>query len=106
MSDSPGLLDFAIGLVYLVLNLSKKQVDFFGNLNYRKTVISFDHNQYHFFLGGGEGVLVKMTLGLVHASYTVQLARMASCKTVFSLHPGEGFINEKSASQHVPPYCS
>ena len=51
-------------------------------------------------------MLVKMTLGLVHASYTVQLARMASFKTVFSLHPGEGFINEKSASQHVPPYCS
>ena len=28
MSDSPGLVDFAIGLVYSVLNLSKKQVDF------------------------------------------------------------------------------
>ena len=54
MSDSPGLVDFAIGLVYSVLNLSEKQKDFFGNskINYRKTVISFDHKQY-FFLGGG-----------------------------------------------------
>ena len=29
MSDSPGLVDFAIGLVYSVLNLSTKQVHFF-----------------------------------------------------------------------------
>ena len=29
MSDGPGLVDFAIGLVYSVLNLSTKQVDFF-----------------------------------------------------------------------------
>ena len=29
MSDRPGLVDFAIGLVYSVLNLSTKQVDFF-----------------------------------------------------------------------------
>lgn len=49
---------------------------------------------------------VKMTFGVVHASYTVQLAQMASCKTVFSLHPDEDLINEKSASKHVPPYCS
>ena len=33
MSDSPGLVDFAIGLEYSVLNLSEKQEDFFfGNL--------------------------------------------------------------------------
>lgn len=51
MSDSPGLVDFAIGVVYSALNLSKKQLDFFfWHSNYRKTVISFDH-----YLFCGEG---------------------------------------------------
>ena len=71
MSDRPGLVDFAIGLVYSVLNLSTKQVDFFLEIQIsRKTVISFDHKQYFIWKGGG-GMLVKMTLGLVHASYNL-----------------------------------
>ena len=36
MSDSPGLVDFAIGLVYSVLNLSTKQVDFFLEIQITK----------------------------------------------------------------------
>ena len=40
MFDSPGLVDFAIGLVNSVLNLPEGQVGFLGNSNYRKTVIN------------------------------------------------------------------
>ena len=39
--DSPGLVDFAIGLVTFVLNLPDGQVLFFGgNSNYRRSVIN------------------------------------------------------------------
>ena len=43
VSDSPGLVDFAIGLVNSVFNLSDGQVKFFflRNLNNRKTVKLF-----------------------------------------------------------------
>ena len=37
---SPGLVDFAIGLVNSVLNLPEGQVSFLGNSNYRRTVIN------------------------------------------------------------------
>ena len=41
MSDSPGLVDFAIGLVIFVLNLPDGQVLFFGgNSNYRRILIN------------------------------------------------------------------
>ena len=41
VSDSPGLVDFAIGLVFFVLNLPDGQVLFFGgNSNYRRIVIN------------------------------------------------------------------
>ena len=41
VSDSPGLVDFAIGLVIFVLNLPDGQVLFFGgNSNYRGIVIN------------------------------------------------------------------
>ena len=36
MSNSPGLVDFAIGLVIFVLNLSDGQVPFFGEIQFRK----------------------------------------------------------------------
>ena len=51
VSDSPGLVDFAIGLVNPVLNLSEGQVVFLGgeNSRYRRTVISAAHEN---FLGG------------------------------------------------------
>ena len=41
MSDSSGVVDFAIGLVIFVLNLPDGQVLFFGgNSNYRRIVIN------------------------------------------------------------------
>ena len=80
VSDSPELLDFAVGLVNSVLNLPDKQVNFFGeNSNYRGNVI----NPAHQILGG----LVEMTFGLVHASYSlpewqaVKLTSFAPCTT-------------------------
>ena len=64
VSDSPGLVDFAIGLVNSVINLPDGQVNFLGgNSNYRRTVI----NPAHQIFGG----LVEMTFGLVHASYSL-----------------------------------
>ena len=38
VSDSPGLVDFAIGLVNFVLYLPHEQVKFLRNSNYRRTV--------------------------------------------------------------------
>ena len=80
VSDSPELLDFAVGLVNSVLNLPDKQVNFFGeNSNYRGNVI----NPAHQIFGG----LVEMTFGLVHASYSlpewqaVKLTSFAPCTT-------------------------
>ena len=41
VSDSPGQVDFAIGLVIFILNLPNGQVLFFlGNSNYRRIVIN------------------------------------------------------------------
>ena len=41
VSNSPGLVDFAIGLVIFVSNLSNGKVLFFGgNSNYRRIVIN------------------------------------------------------------------
>ena len=41
VSDSPGQVDFAIGLVIFVLNLPNGQLLFFlGNSNYRRIVIN------------------------------------------------------------------
>ena len=51
MSDSPGLVDFAIGLVNFVLNLPDGQVKFLRNSNYRRTLKSI--------------LLIKKFLGLV-----------------------------------------
>ena len=50
VSDSPGLVDFAVGLVDSVINLPDGQVNFLaGNSNYRRTVI----NPAYQILGGG-----------------------------------------------------
>ena len=64
VSDSPGLVDLAVGLVNSVINLPDGQVNFLGgNSNYRRTVI----NPAHQIFGG----LLEMTLALVHASYSL-----------------------------------
>ena len=53
MSDSTGLVDFAIGLVNSVLNLPDGKL---GNSHYRRTVINPAHPKFFF-------KLIKMTLG-------------------------------------------
>ena len=63
-SDSPGLVDFAIGLAIFVLNLPDRQVLF-----WRKFKLQKDCNQScqsKRVLG-----LVEMTCGLVHANYSL-----------------------------------
>ena len=60
VSDSPELVDFATGLVNSVLNFSDGQVKFFGEF----TVINPVHPKNLF-------RLYKVTLGLVHSSYSL-----------------------------------
>ena len=62
MSNSPGLMDFAIGLVNSVLNLPEGQVKYFEEFNLQKNseINSADQK-----IGG----LVEMRFGLVNASY-------------------------------------
>ena len=62
MSDSPGLMDFAIGLVNSVLNLPQGQVKYFEEFNLQK---NSEINSAHQKIGG----LVEMRFGLVNASY-------------------------------------
>ena len=62
MSDSPGLMDFAIGLVNSVLNLPEGQVKYFEEFNLQK---NSEINSAHQKIGG----LVEMRFGLVNASY-------------------------------------
>ena len=62
VSDSPGLVDFAIGLVNSVLNLPNGQMKVFEEFNYRRTVKSI--LLIKMFWGLGE-----MTFGLVYGSF-------------------------------------
>ena len=55
LSDSLGLVDFAIGLVTFVLSLPDGQVKFSEDSNYRRTVYS--------------NLLIKKLLGLVKAMF-------------------------------------
>ena len=60
MSDSPGLVDFAIGLVNPVLNLPKGQVKFWGKFKLQKNCNQYCSSKKFF------GLL--KTLGLVYNS--------------------------------------
>ena len=64
MSDSPGLVDFAIGVVNSVFNLHDGQVLFLSNSNKGRTVKSILLVKK--LLG-----LVQMTSGLVNASFSL-----------------------------------
>ena len=76
MFDSPGLVDFAIGLVNSVLNLPDGQMNFLGgNSHYRRSIINPAHP--NFFFGA-----IKMTLGLVHVSCS--LPEWQAVKLTFS----------------------
>ena len=61
MSDSPGLVDFTIGLVNSVLNLPAWKVKFSYGILITKDLLST-----LLIIG-----LVKMTFGLVHACYSL-----------------------------------
>ena len=65
VSDIPGLVDFAIGLMNFVLNLPNGLVNFFLRYsNYRRTTKSILPIQM--FLG-----LVEMMFGVIHASFSL-----------------------------------
>ena len=74
MSDSPGLVDFAVGLVKTVFNLPDGQVMFFENSKNRRSVKSILLDEK--LLG-----LVEMTSGLVNASCT--LPKWQAVKMIF-----------------------
>ena len=64
LSDSPGLADFAIGLVNSVINLPDGQVNFFEEFNLQK---NFEISQLiKTFFG-----LVEMIFGLVNVSFSL-----------------------------------
>ena len=64
VSDSPGLMDFAIGLVNSVFNLPHGQLMFLRNSNNRRIVTSI-------LLVKKFGGLVEITSGLVNASFNL-----------------------------------
>ena len=64
MSNSPGLVDFAIGLVNSVLNLPDGQVKYFEEFNLQKNC---EINSAHQKFWG----LVEMTFGQVNASFSL-----------------------------------
>ena len=63
-SDSPGQVDFAIGLVNSVLNLPDGQVKYFEEFNLQKNC---EINSTHQKILG----LVEMTFGLVNVSFSL-----------------------------------
>ena len=71
VSDRPGLVDFAIGLVNSVFNLPDRKGCFLRNLINRRSVKSILLVKKFF-------GLVEMTSGLVNASFS-----LASCKNDF-----------------------
>ena len=64
VSDSPGLADFAVGLVNSVLNSPEGQVRFFGEFKLQKSYSQSCSSK--FFWGQ-----VEMTFGLVNVSYNL-----------------------------------
>ena len=69
MSDSPGLVDFAIGLVDSVLNLSDGQVKYFEEFNLQKKC---EINKIRIMLPIKKfWGLVEMMFGLVNASFSL-----------------------------------
>ena len=74
MSDSPGLMDFAIWLVNSVPNLPDRQVKYFEEFNLQKKC---EINSAHQKIWG----LVQMTFGLVNAS--ISLPNWQAVKMIF-----------------------
>ena len=65
MSDSQGLVDFAIGLVIFVLNLPYGQVLFLGEIQITEGLINPANQK------GSWGQLKWLVYGLVYASYSL-----------------------------------
>ena len=74
VSDSPGLVDFAIGQVNIVLNLPDGQVKFFEKFKIQKKC---EINSAH------QNVFGASSNDVWASKCYLQLARMASCKTDF-----------------------
>ena len=77
VSDSTGLVDFATGLVNSVLNLPDGQVKFFGEFILQKNCNQSCSSKKFF-------RLVKVTLGLIHSSYSLpewHFGKHLFCKT-------------------------
>ena len=74
VSDSLGLVDIDVRLVNSALNVAIEQVKFLGNSNNRRTVINPAHHIFVF-------RPVKMTVGQVHASYS--LPKLQAVKLTF-----------------------
>ena len=92
VSDSPGLVDFVIGLVNSVFNLLDGQVMFLSNSNKRRTVKSILLVKK--LLG-----LVQMMSGLVNASFS-----LPEGQKWFSLHPVY-ILLLFTAAQFCSDYC-
>ena len=73
VSDNPGLVDFATGLVNSVLNLSNRKEKFLGEF----TVINPAHQKKIF----QATVVYKVTIGLVNSSYS--LSKWQAAKLTF-----------------------
>ena len=74
VSDSLGLVDFAVGIVNSVLNLPNGQVVFWGKFKLQKNCNQSCSSN---FFG-----LVEMTFGLVHASYSFPEWLEERCVTI------------------------
>ena len=73
VSNSLGLVDFAIGLANSVLNLPDRQVKYFDEFNLQRNCeINSAHLGGGGGGGGGGGRLVEMMLGLVNANFSLQ----------------------------------
>ena len=98
VSDSPGLVDFAIGLVNFVLNLADGQVKFFEGFKLQKNCEI--NSAVKMFLG-----LVEMTFGLCiclgYSSFI--LPEWQALKILLSLHP-VGSLSKGWVIHLRPPY--
>ena len=65
ISDTLGLVDFAIGLLNSVLNFPDGQVKYFDEFNLQK---NFEVNSAHQNILGAQ---VEMTFGLINASFSL-----------------------------------
>ena len=99
VSDSPGLVDFVVGLVNSVLNLPDVQVRFFGKLKLQKNCNQSCSAKNFFWQ-------VEMVFGLVHVSYSfpewqpVKLTFFAPCSEITTVGTSRKQAPLKSNCDH------